>query len=113
MMKIIIFWSVQMKVHLTKHGKERLYERVYKKSQHKTLPYALNCIEKVLERGVITVNDSHQMLVVYAQNLYVFKKKMEELFFVTVKTCHEHRLGVYLRGEKRTVSSKKNFLLCE
>ena len=72
-----------MKVHLTKHGKERLYERVYKKSQHKTLPYAQSCIEKVLERGVITV-----------------------------KTCHEHRLGVYLRGEKRTVSSKKNFLLC-
>lgn len=101
-----------MNVHITKHGSQRLFERVYKKAQAKSISHALNCVQKAIEKGVITVNDSYQMLVLYANNLYVFKKNHETLSFITVKSCAEYRLGTYLRGEKRTFSSKKNFLLC-
>ena len=101
-----------MRVHITKHGAQRLFERVYKKAQNKTLLHALHYVDKALNRGVVTVNDAQQLLVLYANSLYVFKKEAEHLSFVTVKSCEEYRLGTYMRGEKRTFSSKKNFLLC-
>lgn len=97
---------------LTIHGKERLFERVLHKAQEKTSERAKNFIQKVLEKGVVTANDAQQMMIVYANNLYVFKKEGLNTVFITVKTCQEYRLGVYIRGTKKVFTSKKNFALC-
>lgn len=97
---------------LTIHGRERLFERVLQKSQNKSLERAKSFIQKVLEKGIVTANDIQQMMVVYANNLYVFKKKDSNLTFITVKTCQEYRLGVYIRGERKVFRTKKNFALC-
>ena len=101
-----------MRTRLTKHGQERLFERVLKKAQDKSRESASTFIQKVLAKGVITANDAQQMLVLYAENLFIFKKDLEHLVFITVKTCKEHRLGVYIRGSKNVFTTKKNFALC-
>lgn len=101
-----------MRTRLTKHGQERLFERVLKKAQNKSRESASTFIQKVINKGVVMANDAQQMLVLYAENLYVFKKDMEHLVFITVKTCKEYRLGVYVRGAKNVFSTKKNFALC-
>lgn len=101
-----------MTIRLTNHGVMRLFERVHKKATIKTNDTASKFLQKVLEKGVVTVNDASQCLIKYADNLYVFKKECEHLVFVTVKTCQEYRRKIYMRGVQKLVSSKKDFLLC-
>jgi len=105
-----------MKVRLSHHGVQRLFERVYKKAQNKSHDKALSFIQKALEKGSVAVNDANQTLVLYANNLYIFRKELfkeiEQLVFVTVKTNQEYRLKLYNRGCERTIHHRKDFRLC-
>jgi len=97
---------------LTKHGYQRLYERVQTKAQVKTIDKATDFLKKVLERGMIMVDDLNQKLVNYADTLYIFKKdNRNNLVFVTVKTNEQHKLNYYSNGQKRSFEYKKNFML--
>lgn len=99
-------------LELTKHGIARLFERVQNKAQNKNKEKAEQFLTKVLERGFAVANDAQQMLVVYANNLYIFKKNLNQLLFITVKTCEQQKFDSYTRGKKRSMSIKKNFALC-
>lgn len=96
---------------LTNHGIERLYERILTQSQCKTIAKAEDFLSKVLAKGIAKANDTQQMLVVYANNLYIFKKNFGQLLFITVKTTEQHKFDTYAKGKKRSLSYKKNFCL--
>ncbi len=97
---------------LTKHGYARLYQRVQTKAQVKTLIKATEYLSKVLERGIIMVDDLNQKLVNYVDTLYIFKKDPRgNLVFVTVKTNVQQKINYYSSGQKRSFEYKKNFML--
>lgn len=97
---------------LTKHGYQRLYERVQTKAQVKTIVKATDFLKKVLERGMVMADDLNQKLVNYANTLYIFKKdERGNLVFVTVKTSEQHNLTYYANGQRQSFAYKKNFML--
>lgn len=97
---------------LTKHGFQRLYERVQTKAHVKTIDKATIFLKKVLERGIVMVDNLNQKLVNYADTLYIFKKDSRgNLVFVTVKTNVQQKLNYYSGGQKRSFEYKKNFML--
>lgn len=97
---------------LSKHGYERLYERIQTKAQVKTASKALQFLNKVIEKGLITVSDANQLLVHYAESLYIFKKdSSSKLVFVTVKTSEQNKICYYSKGKRCTYSFKKDFSL--
>lgn len=102
-----------MNVRMTRHGTERLFERVYKKANNKNESCAINFVNKIIEKGKIAVNNAEQLMVYYAENLYFFKKEgFDTVAFITVKTSSEFNQNVYLGGKKRRFSNKKNFQCC-
>lgn len=98
---------------LSKHGYQRLYERIQAKAQVKTSKKALEFLNKVIKKGLITVNDTNQLLVNYAESLYVFKKDSTtcKLVFVTVKTSEQSKICYYSKGKRCSYSFKKDFSL--
>lgn len=102
-----------MRVRMTRHGTERLFERVYKKASKKNESCAENFISKIIERGKTMVDDAEQMMIYYAQNLYFFKKEgCDTVAFITVKTNNEYNQNIYLGGKKQKLSTRKNFQCC-
>jgi len=102
-----------MEVRVTQHGRERLFERVYKQANNKTYENAKSLIEKIIKKGEVKVNDAKQMLVCFANNLYLFKKEgTEKVAFITVKTAQTSEREYFYKGTRRTMTYKKSFQCC-